>query len=182
MTTFANHNDLEPNPGHEPPPLTSSQAMRFLLRHRLGRLVTENLISGDTHVTPIHYVLDDGGALLALLPAASEHALALRHRPTANLLSIGGELPPEPHRLSIPGDESIWHVQADVEVDVVRDVDGVRAILAGQIHSVLADLPQADKSDPMPRATPSELATLIGVRLRITGVRVHTHRHTHAAA
>jgi hypothetical protein len=164
--------------------LLSSLGLRFLLRHRLGRLVTEDLASGQTFITPVHYVMDPTGGLVTLLPAHSAHATALRLGPTASILSVYGEIPPNLDH--IPGgslaSSPIWHVQAEVETELVSDLPGIRTILGQQIHAVLADLPQADKSDPLPRASPTDLAAMLGVRLVITGLRAHSRDHATLAA
>jgi hypothetical protein len=164
--------------------MLSSLGLRFLLRHRLGRLVTEDLITGQTFITPVHYVMDPTGGLVTLLPADSAHAAALAGGRTVSILSVHGEIPPNlDHIAGARSDASpVWHVQAEVETQVVSDLPGIRSILARQIHAVLADLPQADKSDPLHRASPSDLAAMLGLRLTITGLRAHSREYATLAA
>lgn len=171
-------------------PITDGQALRFLLAHRLGRLMTEDIITTEPHVTPVHYVFDQQGDIVTLLPAASAHAEALRRGATLSLLSVHGETLAMPQDLAaggapgapgsfatrgapggILGPQGPRGVQAEVEAELIEDLAGVRDILRRQITSVLHELPQRDKSDPVERAAASSLSRMVGVRLRL--LRLH---------
>lgn len=166
-------------------PLPDRAAVRFLLAHRLGRLMTQDRITAEPQVTPVHYVFDRDGSMLTLLPADSPHVAALRQSGDTSLLSVRGEQFPAP-AVMIDADDSgggaVWHVQAKVMTELLEDTAAVRDILRRQINSVIADLPQHDKSDPTERAGASALSRLIGVRMKLLSLRARTRRQRGAAA
>lgn len=157
-------------------PLPDRAAVRFLLAHRLGRLMTYDPITAEPQVTPVHYVFDRDGSMLTLLPADSPHVAALRHGHTTSLLSVRGEQLPAPSLLADAATPAVWHVQAEVVTQLLEDTTDVRDILRRQITSVIADLPQHDKSDPTERAGASVLTRLVGVRMKLLSLRART-RH-----
>lgn len=154
--------------------LLDRAAVRFLLDHRLGRLLTDDPADGEPRVTPVHYVQGGDGDLLAHLPAGGGHAEAVR-RGGRTLLSVrpadgilGG---PPIDEDGLPTASAIWHVQAEVDAELLEDPADVTEVLRRQIANVLEPLPQRDKSDPLQRAANSALRELVGVRLRLRSIK-----------
>ena len=163
------------NPATEATPWLNGSAVRFLLAHRLGRLMTIDPLTNEPRVSAIHYISDAQGGFLTLLPADGDHAAAIR-RGGRTLLSVQtpGDLPSS-LRGGRQGADRIWHVQADLAVELTTDALAIRQILRAQVQSVLLDLPQHDKSDPLDRASDTALSELVGVRMRLIDVMARTH-------
>ena len=174
MTTLIDTTETTQRTTH---PLPDRAAMRFLLSHRLGRLMNHDPITGEPQVTPVHYLFDRDGSLLTLLPADSAHADALRHGAAEGLLSVRGEQLHSPTRCidEVDSGGAVWHVQAQVQTQLIDDPLVVRDVLRRQISSVLADLPQQDKSDPTDRAAPGTLSRLVAVRMKLLSLHAR-HR------
>jgi hypothetical protein len=175
MTTLTPHPELNHPGAHaRPTPGLNGNAVRFLLAHRLGRLMTIDPLTGEPRVSSVHYVSDGQGGFMTLLPVSGDHAAAIR-RGGRTMLSVQshGDLP-RALRANREGAADIWHVQADLDVELVDNTEAVRQILRRQVRSVLIDLPQHDKSDPLDRASETALAQLVGVRLRLIDVLVRT--------
>ncbi len=144
----------------------SGRAVRFLRTQRLGRLITTDPVTGEPHVSPVHYVTDEQGGFVTLLPNDSLQLAAIREG-GRSVLSVQ----------STHDVDAAWHVQAVVEIRLTRDTETVRDILRRQIHAVLRDLPQEDKSDPLPRAGQSEVEELVGLRMRLIDVVLRERTH-----
>jgi hypothetical protein len=162
-------------------PLANRQALRFVLDHRLGRLVSTDPISEEPHVTPIHYVPEmpgggsgRGAALLTILPADAPLLAAIRAGAPV-MLSVPSRKSGLPPLLADEADVPVTHVQAEVAVELLHDPADIERVLRRQIASVLAPLPQEDKSDPLPRAGRGELVKLVGLRLSILNLHSRVH-------
>lgn len=165
-----------PPPVNEPDRATG-RAVRFLLAHRLGRLLTTDPITREPHVSPVHYVADDAGGFLTLLPANGAHARAIRAG-GESVLSVQARHGHAPDPLRVhdsSGTDRVWHVQAAVEARIIDTPEGIRHVLRRQIGAVIRDLPQHDKSDPLLRAPGSVIGELVGVRLNLLDVILREH-------
>jgi hypothetical protein len=177
------------NTHNHPQTIGDRYAVRFLLDHRLGRLLTEDPISEEPFVTPVHYVSDGRGGFVTTLPADSPHIQAIR-KGGLTLLSVSAHrawLPRHLDNRELQPADRIWHVQADVTAEVIEDPAEFEEVLRKQIASVLDPLPQHDKTDPLPRAGRTALTQLVAVRLRINRLRTMlrgetTARDNHVAA
>lgn len=168
----------------EPPrtlaPLHDRQALRFLLDHRLGRLVTTDPLTGEPHVTPVHYVPEilagggGGAAFLTILPADAPQVAAIR-RGGSTILSVPSRKAGLPAALLEGRSSPVIHVQAQVQVELLQTLSDVEHVLRRQIASVLAPLPQEDKSDPVGRARQGELSKLVGLRLSVVDLASRLH-------
>ena len=156
------------------PGLVDRAAMRFVLDRRLGRLLGDDPRSGEPVVVPVHYVPDGHGGLLTTIPTSSGLARSIRENGRA-VLSVTSHTTRPPLMINESDDvldaSSIWHVQADVEGELLEESDEVREVLRRQIDAVLEPIPQADKSDPLTRAARTTFSKMVGVRLRVTGMR-----------
>jgi len=110
--------------------LDARRAIRFLHDHRLGRLITDDPSSGEPHVTPVHFVSDGGGGFVTHLPAGSAPAEAIA-RGGATWLSVQSD------HVRLHGeasdDVSLWHVQAQVEAELLSDEAAISDALARQL-------------------------------------------------
>ena len=149
-------------------PLLDRQAVRFLFANRFGRLLTEDPITGEPQATPVHYVPEGAGNLLIYLPAAGEHAGAIR-RGGDSLLSVESSRARVPRRLldtdGQPTAAAVWHVQADVDAEVLDDPEAVAHVLDRQTET------SSDRRGDAP--FPSGL---VAVRLRLIELRPRLHR------
>jgi hypothetical protein len=163
--------------------LLDRAALRFLLNHHLGRLVTEDPLTGEPHVSPVHYAADETGSLVTHLSAESPHANAIR-RGGRTMLSVRARHP-EPLRNptdehGLPTADALWQVQAELEPELIQPGPELEQVLQRQINAVLDPLPQGDRQDPLYRAARSELDRLVGVRLTPLKLRAYFHEHTAA--
>lgn len=172
-TTLDTPGLIAPNPA-----LFERQAMRFLLDRHLGRLLTESPDTGEAHVSPVHYVMDPlSGAFVTQLPAGSEHAAVLRQGgrsvlsvPTSTVGVRGGD---RYDHAGLPTGAGIWHVQADVDIEVLDDPEAVRHVLRSQITDVFDGTGQSD-DDPTDRAPRAILSDLVALRMRPTAIWART--------
>ncbi len=118
MTTATIHHDA----------LIDRSAVRFLLAHQSGRLITGDPATGETWVSLVDYRFGPEGALIVAMPEDEAHAHALRE---------GG-----PCALTVMADRSFGH-------GPVTDEDGLatpRAIAHLTAH-VEADVAPSGQSD-----------------------------------
>jgi len=167
--TIANrHTTPEAEPG-----VREGRAVRFLIDHHLGRLMTECPKTGEAHIRPVHYVIDPlTGAFVTHLTAASDQVAAIRAG-GRSVLSVPGERGRMGGDPALDADASgdVWHVQAAVDVEVVDDPLSVQHVLRTQITDMMDDLAdQADRSDPVDRVGRSVLDGLVGLRMWPTAV------------
>ncbi|QNN25059.1 hypothetical protein HED60_23195 [Planctomycetales bacterium ZRK34] len=150
---------LETNPTNTNARL-NRQAIRFLFTHRMGRLMTEDPITGEAIVTPVRYVNDDRGAFVTHLPAGGDHARAIE-RGGRTMLSVSAPHRRLPEELidehGQPTPEAIWHVQAEVEVERITTPQALEKLLNRHV----ATLAQA----PIPIGGSDLQRDLIGLRL-----------------
>lgn len=161
-----------PLPSFEPARI-DRHAVRFLMDHKLGRLISEDLTTGEPLVTSVHYVPDADGSLLTLIPADSDLADAIRLG-TQGMLSVQSR---HDHvdrdatdAFGTPNAAAIWHVQATAEMTLIKEEGAVRDILGRQIASILGGLEQGAEENPVDRIGRSALNQLVGVRLRFIAV------------
>lgn len=172
-------NEYGPPPPSETPYSLDRQAMRFLIGHRLGRLLTLDPATDEPLVTPVHYVLDHDGALVTHLPRGSEHVEAIRRGGTS-LLSVHANHAYVPSELrdadGLPTPQAVRQVQAEVTAELVEQEDRVADVLHRQISSVLETIGQESEADAAGRASRSALGQLVVVRMHIEQVRTRLHR------
>ena len=166
-------------------PFLDRAAVRFLLNHHLGRLLSDDPATGEPHVSPVHYATDVDGALLTHLPIDSPHADAIRQG-GRTMLSVRARHPEPVHEPTdehgLPSENALWQVQAELEPELIEDGPGLERVLRRQINAVLDPLPQRDKQDPLYRAARSALNQLVGVRLRPIKLRAYFHEGATAVA
>ncbi len=155
------------------PALIDRQAVRFLLDHHLGRLMTEDARLFEPYVSPVHYISDGTGGLLTVLPSSDPQLDAIGGG-GVSVLSVPSNLKSKPDLYVRDSDEvtqdAIWHVQASVDVTLDTNPVAIQSVLRGQVHAVLERIAQEDGSDPASRADQSVLSELVAVRMVITGV------------
>lgn len=178
MTTATPIRRSDATPLVEPTPSYERQAMRFLLGHRLGRLMTIDPASGEPLVAGVHYVLDTDGALVTHLPADSEQVAAIG-RGGASVLSVYARHAYVPSELrdadGLPTPQAVRQVQVNVSARVIEGSDAVARVLHRQIAGVLETIGQATEADEISRARRSELEGLVVVRLAIESMKVRLY-------
>lgn len=161
------------------------QAVRFLLGHRLGRLMTADPDTHEPLVTPVHYVLDADGTLVTHLPADSAHVASIR-RGGRSLLSVYARHAHIPAELrdddGVPTAQAVRQVQADVRTTLIEDPAEVAEVLDRQVSSVLQTVGQRSEADAVSRVSQSVLAHLVAVRMEIESVHVRLHDSVAATA
>lgn len=171
--------DTTIDPTTPSPALFERQAMRFLLDRHLGRLLSDNPDTGEAHVSPVHYVMDPlSGALVTQLPADSDHVAILRcgvrsilSVPASSIGVIAGD---RFDHAGLPTGAGIWHVQAEVEIEVLNDSNAVRHVLRSQIADVLDETGQDTAQDPTDRAPATVIDQLVAIRMRPTAIWART--------
>ncbi|MEX2671378.1 MAG: FMN-binding negative transcriptional regulator [Phycisphaeraceae bacterium] len=165
-------------------PALERQAVRFLIAHRLGRLMTFDPVTDEPWVTPVHYVLGSDGALVTHLPAGAEHVQAIR-RGGASLLSVYTRNAYVPDQLrdddGQPTARAVRQVQAEVDTRIIDSPDQVADVLRRQVASVLRAIGQESEGDEAARAPLSTLEQLVVVKMDIENVRVRLHESLDAA-
>ncbi len=74
----------------------------------------------------------------------------------------------------LPTGAGIWHVQTEVEIEILDDPQAVRQVLRSQIVDVLDETGQDAADDPTDRAPATALDELVAVRMRPTAIWART--------
>lgn len=160
------------------------QAIRFLLDHRLGRVVTTDPGTGEMIVTPVRYVSDPNGAFITSLASGSRHAEAIR-RGGRTMLSVATPHAARPHpsqwvdSLGDPTTEAIWHVQAAVEVETITQRDELERLLSRYVATLSQTPVPLNVTGPGAEASSG---SLIGLRLHPVNLTARLHEPSLAVA